>query len=150
VADYVETAVAISQATDNEVYGAQDMGYNEAGLQIFARQRGEDLYSEDGLACRSRPCATGGRSVPICSSRAERRVEGDGGHGGGDRLLLDNLFRGSHGAGDPLGRQAGLLDGIRSVAVGIAANRAISSGQVVPLADLDLPLRPVERSEART
>jgi hypothetical protein len=112
VADYVETAVAISQATDNEVYGAQDMGYNEAGLQIFARQRG--------------------------------------GHGGGDRLLLDNLFRGSHGAGDPLGRQAGLLDGIRSVAVGIAANRAISSGQVVPLADLDLPLRPVERSEART
>jgi predicted dehydrogenase len=78
-------------------------------------------------------------------------VEGDGGHGGGDRLLLDDLFSGSHhGAGDSLGRQAGLLDGVRSVAVGIAANRAISSGQVVPLADLELPLRPVERSEART
>jgi multiple sugar transport system substrate-binding protein len=48
-ADYVQTAVAVSEATGGDVFGTQDMGYNEAGLQIFARQRGEDLYSEDGL-----------------------------------------------------------------------------------------------------
>jgi predicted dehydrogenase len=75
-------------------------------------------------------------------------VEGAGSHGGGDRLLLDDIFRG--GLADPLGRRAGLLDGIRSVAVGVAANRAIGSGRVVPLDDLGLPLRAAELSDART
>jgi len=66
-------------------------------------------------------------------------VEGEGSHGGGDALLLDDIFRGAHDD-DPLGRQAGLLDGIRSVAVGVAANRAIAGGQVVAVADLGLGL----------
>lgn len=48
-ADYVETATAVSEAGGEDLFGAQDMGYNEAGLQIFARQRGEDLYAPDGL-----------------------------------------------------------------------------------------------------
>ena len=38
---------------------------------------------------------------------------GAGGHGGGDRLLLNDVFRGPDG--DPLARQAGYRDGIRSV-----------------------------------
>ncbi|GAA4047086.1 Gfo/Idh/MocA family protein [Nonomuraea soli] len=58
---------------------------------------------------------------------------GAGGHGGGDRLLLDDVFRGA--GDDPLRRQAGYVDGIRSVLVGAAANEAIRSGQVVHLAD---------------
>jgi predicted dehydrogenase len=66
-------------------------------------------------------------------------VEGEGSHGGGDARLLDDIFRGARDD-DPLGRQAGLLDGIRSVAVGVAANRAIAGGQVVTVADLGLPL----------
>jgi predicted dehydrogenase len=75
-------------------------------------------------------------------------VEGEGSHGGGDARLLDDIFRGARGD-DPLGRRAGLLDGIRSVAVGVAANRAIAGGQVVAIADLGLPLsaRDVARPE---
>ncbi|TDQ52912.1 ABC transporter substrate-binding protein [Actinorugispora endophytica] len=47
-ADYVETAGQISEGSDGEYAGAQSMSYNETGLQVFARQRGENLYTEDG------------------------------------------------------------------------------------------------------
>ncbi|WP_026122214.1 ABC transporter substrate-binding protein [Nocardiopsis halotolerans] len=46
--DYVEIATQISEATDGEIVGTQSMAYNESGFQIFARQRGENLYNEDG------------------------------------------------------------------------------------------------------
>ncbi|ASU58570.1 ABC transporter substrate-binding protein [Nocardiopsis dassonvillei] len=46
--DYVEISAQISEATDGEVVGTQSMSYNETGFQIFARQRGENLYAEDG------------------------------------------------------------------------------------------------------
>jgi predicted dehydrogenase len=59
--------------------------------------------------------------------------QGEGGHGGGDRLLLNDLFRGA--GDDPLARQAGYVDGIRSVLVGAAANESIRSGRAVLLAD---------------
>ncbi|MFB4291038.1 Gfo/Idh/MocA family protein [Nonomuraea sp. ATR24] len=57
--------------------------------------------------------------------------QGAGGHGGGDRLLLDDVFRGP--GDDPLGRPAGYRDGIRSVLVGVAATRAAATGLPVPL-----------------
>lgn len=57
--------------------------------------------------------------------------QGAGGHGGGDRLLLDDVFRGP--GDDPLGRPAGYLDGIRSVLVGVAANRSADTGRPVHL-----------------
>lgn len=67
------------------------------------------------------------REVPI--------PEGAGGHGGGDALLLRDVF---DGAGhDPLGRVSDWRDGVRSVAVGIAGNRSLQSGQPVRIADLD-------------
>ncbi|MBB3731450.1 Gfo/Idh/MocA family protein [Nonomuraea dietziae] len=59
--------------------------------------------------------------------------QGEGGHGGGDRLLLNDLFRGA--GDDPLARQAGYVDGIRSVLVGAAANESIRSGRAVLLAE---------------
>ncbi|WP_456823431.1 ABC transporter substrate-binding protein [Cellulomonas sp. P5_E12] len=46
--DYVETADKISAATGKSVWGAQDYGFNEPGFSIFARQRGESLYTKDG------------------------------------------------------------------------------------------------------
>ncbi|WP_273653432.1 ABC transporter substrate-binding protein [Cellulomonas fimi] len=46
--DYVEIANEISTKTGKAVYGAQDYGFNEPGFSIFARQRGESLYNEDG------------------------------------------------------------------------------------------------------
>jgi len=60
-------------------------------------------------------------------------------HGGGDARLLADVF-GAEVGPDRLGRRAGYLDGVRSVAVGIAANQSIASGQPVALADLGVPL----------
>ncbi|MEV4077392.1 Gfo/Idh/MocA family protein [Nonomuraea fuscirosea] len=58
---------------------------------------------------------------------------GAGGHGGGDRLLLNDVFRGPDG--DPLARQAGYRDGIRSVLTGHAANVSARTGAPVHLTD---------------
>ncbi|MGR6923468.1 Gfo/Idh/MocA family protein [[Actinomadura] parvosata] len=58
---------------------------------------------------------------------------GAGGHGGGDRLLLDDVFRGP--GDDPLARQAGYRDGIRSVLTGHAANVSARTGVPVRLTD---------------
>jgi predicted dehydrogenase len=62
--------------------------------------------------------------------------EGEGAHGGGDAILLRDIFRGT--ADDPLRRRAGHLDGMRGVAVGIAVNQSLRSGQPVRIADLGL------------
>jgi hypothetical protein len=64
---------------------------------------------------------------------------GIGGHGGGDAILLKDVFRRDLRVGpDSLGRAAGHLDGLRAVAVGISANLSLVTGQPVLLADLDL------------
>ncbi|MFF2344945.1 Gfo/Idh/MocA family protein [Pseudarthrobacter sp. NPDC058119] len=63
-------------------------------------------------------------------------VNGEGGHGGGDALLLSDLFNGP--GEDPLGRPSGYLDGLRSVSVGIAGNRSLESSLPVRVEDLDL------------
>lgn len=73
---------------------------------------------------------------------AAREVEipaGIGGHGGGDAILLMDVFRRDLRLGpDPLGRSAGYLDGVKAVAVGVAANRSLETGQAVRIQDLDL------------
>ena len=61
---------------------------------------------------------------------------GEGGHGGGDKLIYSDLFVGP--GNDPLGRAADVHDGVRAVAVGIAANQSLTSGQPVVVADLNL------------
>jgi len=66
------------------------------------------------------------REVPIPA--------GEGAHGGGDAILLRDVFRGP--ADDPLRRQAGYLDGMHSVAVGIAVNTSLRTGGPVRIADL--------------
>ncbi|MEV6032210.1 Gfo/Idh/MocA family oxidoreductase [Nonomuraea sp. NPDC052116] len=58
---------------------------------------------------------------------------GAGGHGGGDRLLLNDVFRGP--GDDPLARQAGYRDGIRSVLTGHSANVSAATGEPVHLVD---------------
>lgn len=60
--------------------------------------------------------------------------EGEGGHGGGDPVLLNDLFgTPSH---DEFNRAANHVDGARSILTGIAANRSIRTGQAVKVADL--------------
>ncbi|SDS75423.1 Gfo/Idh/MocA family protein [Actinoplanes derwentensis] len=66
--------------------------------------------------------------------------QGSGGHGGGDALLLDDVFRGP--GDDPLVRQAGWRDGIRSVLTGVAADRSARSGQPVQFLADGLALKP--------
>ncbi|VXC02417.1 Oxidoreductase family, NAD-binding Rossmann fold [Arthrobacter sp. 9AX] len=63
-------------------------------------------------------------------------VNGEGGHGGGDELLLSDLFNGP--GEDPLGRPSGYLDGLRSVSVGIAGNHSLETSLPVRIEDLDL------------
>jgi predicted dehydrogenase len=65
--------------------------------------------------------------------------DGDGPHGGGDAHLLDDVFRPGNNP-DPLRRRAGLLDGLRSSGVGIAANRCLETGRPVRLSELGIPL----------
>ncbi|CAL9347189.1 Putative oxidoreductase YteT [Streptomyces sp. enrichment culture] len=61
------------------------------------------------------------REIPI--------EERGGGHGGGDDLLLVDVFRGP--GEDPLRRRAGYEDGLRSVAVGVAVNESLRTGRPV-------------------
>jgi predicted dehydrogenase len=70
------------------------------------------------------------REVPILSAA--------GGHGGGDALLLSDVFVGS--GDDPLSRPADWTDGIRSIAVGIAGNRSLETGLPVNVEDLGIRL----------
>ncbi|SDS47303.1 Oxidoreductase family, NAD-binding Rossmann fold [Jiangella sp. DSM 45060] len=63
--------------------------------------------------------------------------EVSGSHGGADPLLLDDLF-GPAVAEPELGRVSSHVDGIAAVAVGIAGNASLASGQAVDLAGLDL------------
>jgi predicted dehydrogenase len=62
--------------------------------------------------------------------------EGTGGHGGGDALLLADVFRGP--GEDWLERPSDWIDGIRAIAVGMAGNASLRTGQAVDIADLDL------------
>jgi len=63
-------------------------------------------------------------------------INGEGSHGGGDILLLSDLFNGP--GEDPLGRPSGYLDGLRSVSVGIAGNESLATSLPVRIADLEL------------
>lgn len=57
-----------------------------------------------------------------------------GGHGGGDRRLKDDLFRGV--GADPLGHAAGSRAGAMSLLVGVAANQSMIERRAVRIADL--------------
>ena len=60
--------------------------------------------------------------------------EGKGGHGGGDPILLNDLF--GTPAEDPYNRAASHIDGAYSILTGIAANKSIATGLPVNVDDL--------------
>ncbi len=73
--------------------------------------------------------------TPMFSGPYEVPVpEGKGGHGGGDPLLLNDIF------GDPVEdkfhRAANHVDGAMSILTGVAANKSIASGMPVKIDDL--------------
>lgn len=72
---------------------------------------------------------------PMFAAPYEVEVEeGVGGHGGGDPVLLNDLF--GTPVEDPFHRAANHVDGARSILTGIAANRSIQTGQAVQIDDL--------------
>jgi predicted dehydrogenase len=60
---------------------------------------------------------------------------GEGGHGGGDRVMLDDIF-GKEKIADKYMRAADQRAGAYSILTGVAANLAISTGKSVQIADL--------------
>jgi predicted dehydrogenase len=67
----------------------------------------------------------------------EVKIEGGAGaHGGGDALLLADIFRGP--GDDWLERPADWLDGIRAIAVGMAGNESLRTNQPIKISDLGL------------
>jgi predicted dehydrogenase len=67
----------------------------------------------------------------------EVKIEGGAGaHGGGDALLLADIFRGP--GDDWLERPADWLDGIRAIAVGMAGNESLDTCLPVKISDLGL------------
>ncbi|GAA4913642.1 Gfo/Idh/MocA family oxidoreductase [Nesterenkonia rhizosphaerae] len=69
-------------------------------------------------------------------------VNGEGSHGGGDKLLLADIFRGP--GEDPYRRPAGLVDGVNAIAVGICGNKSLATGLPVTVAEVDLGLGSIE------
>ncbi|OOC59226.1 Gfo/Idh/MocA family oxidoreductase [Paenibacillus ihbetae] len=75
------------------------------------------------------------RVLPMFGAPYEVEVEEKaGGHGGGDPVLLNDLF--GEAAEDPFQRAANHIDGARSILTGIAANRAIATGLPVHIHSL--------------
>lgn len=64
--------------------------------------------------------------------------EGKGGHGGGDSVLLNDIF--GTPDYDPFNRAASHIDGAMSILTGISANKSIATGlPVKPLSLVDIP-----------
>lgn len=73
---------------------------------------------------------------PLLDTPYEVEVEErEGGHGGGDPAMLDDIFL-ENPPFDPLYRAADHTDGLRSILTGIAANKAIASGLPVDVDSL--------------
>lgn len=66
--------------------------------------------------------------------RVELETGSEGGHGGGDRRMLDTIFLG--GGPDPLGRAANHVAGAMSILTGVAANTSFATGLPVRVSDL--------------
>jgi predicted dehydrogenase len=62
-------------------------------------------------------------------------VAGEGGHGGGDTLLQEQIFA-ANPPRDPFGRSAGHEQGAASILVGIAGNESMATGREVRISDL--------------
>ncbi len=61
--------------------------------------------------------------------------EGVGGHGGGDSVMLEQLFA-PNPPHDPFHRAASHIDGAASILMGIAANHSIATGMPVVVDEL--------------
>ncbi len=76
-------------------------------------------------------------------------MEGQGGHGGGDPILLQDLF--GEPVDDEFNRAASHVDGAMSILTGIAGNQSLNTGQAVKVDELiTLDGNPVKSTGQRT
>ncbi|CAH0225812.1 Putative oxidoreductase YteT [Microbacterium sp. Bi98] len=120
-------------------------------VELEVVERGAVLAGE-GLHPHIDPSLSGGHGTTALRPESERLIVqrhweeayevpidgGDGGHGGGDELLLSDVFEDP--GDDPLARPADWTDGIRSIAVGIAGNRSLETGLPVKVDELGIAL----------
>ncbi|PRZ09592.1 oxidoreductase family protein [Isoptericola sp. CG 20/1183] len=120
--------------------------HTTAGLPGTRHDDGTPADDGTSPCCAAR--RAGGRLVvqQHWGRAVEVPLAGSAGHVEGDEAMLRDVLRGhlppSAGgpADDPLERRAGVRDGLRSVAVGVAGNRSLATGQVVPMASLGISL----------
>jgi len=108
--------------TDEGLHPVLDPSANDAGSSGSQRPEGERLLVQRHWEPAYEV------AIPVES----------GGHGGGDALLLSDVFVGP--GDDPLGRPADWRDGVRSISVGIAGNRSLETGLPVKTAELGIHL----------
>ena len=99
----------------------------------------EKIYINDGSGTVQGEIARGRAYTKVMPIRGQaQEVElwaGEGGHGGGDPLLLNDLFLPKKQA-DKYQRAADQRSGAYSILTGVAANESMASGQSVRIADL--------------
>jgi predicted dehydrogenase len=105
--------------------------YERHGSHIIAGQDIEEL-----AAAQARGAEQSLRLFPMFGVPTDVEIPtGRGDHGGGDSVMLEDLFSPSPPP-DPFHRAASHLDGAASVLVGISANESMRTGQAVRCDDL--------------
>ena len=111
------------------------IAFNGTAGRLEHEVRESSYASGDG----SVPGAALGASIHVYPHFAEpyaiEPARASGGHGGGDRVMLDDLFA-SPDAPDPLQRRADYRAGAWSILTGIAANVSIDEGRTVEVREL--------------
>ncbi|MEO6436844.1 MAG: Gfo/Idh/MocA family oxidoreductase [Tepidisphaeraceae bacterium] len=105
--------------------------YDKHGSHIIAGQSDDELARE-----QARGHAQELKHFPMFGvPRVVEVPKASGGHGGGDPVLLEQIFSPTPPP-DPFGRAASHLDGAAAVLIGAAGNLSIKSGQPVNIDDL--------------
>jgi predicted dehydrogenase len=148
VVDYARGAMLSYALNAHSPWEGYRIGVNgdEGRAELEVVERAAVLIDADGKvvidpsAVPESSSRTGGERLTLQrhweAAQDVKIKEGTGGHGGGDALLLADVFR---GAGDDwLERSSNWVDGIRSIAVGMAGNESLRTGLPVKIADLGL------------
>jgi predicted dehydrogenase len=112
--------------------------YERHGSHIIAGQDDDEL-----AAAQARGAEQSLRLFPMFGVPRDVDIpRAEGGHGGGDAVMLEHLFS-PDPPEDPFGRAASHLDGAASILVGVSANESMRTGLPIRCDDLvRLPDRP--------
>lgn len=152
VVDYSQGATMSYALNAHAPWEGYTVGVNgtRGRAELTVVERGSVLLDEDGhvvIDPSARPEAVAADAARPVGERlvVQRHFDvarevpipaGEGGHGGGDAVLLRDLFVGA--GDDPLGHAASWRDGVTSVVVGLAGNRSLETGAAVRVDQLDL------------